>query len=205
MRLAVIFDVDGTLLAPPSLEFRFFCYLIRRGALTLRDTCGMLRKIKSSRPYLLKKQVGVVRSYAETFFQEEVVAHIWFEAVQRMRQHRAKGYGIILLSGTLDFLLLPLHRYLKSEIAIATKPEVINGRFTGNLVGKRICGKEKAERLLKLKQEYDLDLRNSYGYANEFSDHLFLNLLGHPIAVNPDRKLKAKSEAENWTITYFKR
>jgi len=123
--------------------------------------------------------------------------------VERIRWHRAEGHLVVLLTGTLDFLGEPLRAYLGADRMLAARPQVRQGRLTGRLAEAHPYGERKHELLLHLAQEEGLDLRNSYAYADHHSDVPFLETVGHPVAVNPDRRLARIARQRGWTVEQF--
>src|SRR5256884_7965017 len=50
-----------------------------------------------------------------------------------------------------------------------------------------------------------IDLASSYAYSDSITDLPMLELVGHPVAVNPDRDLRREAEKRGWQIRYFRR
>jgi phosphoserine phosphatase len=51
--------------------------------------------------------------------------------------------------------------------------------------------------------EHDVDLAESYAYADHHTDAEMLALVGHPICVNPDARLRREAETRGWSIEAF--
>jgi len=66
------------------------------------------------------------------------------------------------------------------------------------------AGEEKKRRLLAEFPDHDVDWDHSYGYGNSIEDVPFLEVLGHPVAVNSDRKLKKFALQRNWPIEIWR-
>jgi phosphoserine phosphatase len=75
-----------------------------------------------------------------------------------------------------------------------------DGHLTGELAGENCKGEEKLKRLSSEAALRGADWGASYGYGNSAEDIPFLQALGHPTAVNPDRKLKQTASQLGWKI-----
>ena len=51
-----------------------------------------------------------------------------------------------------------------------------------------------------LSDSLGIDLEHSYAYGDSYADKEFLESVGHPVAVNPDRRLKKLAESRGWPI-----
>jgi phosphoserine phosphatase len=213
--VAAFFDLDGTLIPEPSLERRFFRELRRNGWIPpmnyLRWCSEALR--------LLPKGLSAVRYSNKRYlkglcldcsFRHGGTISFFDEGIARVGRHAELGHAIVLLTGTLETLAGLAASSLECELEgrglqvrvhiCATQLEEENGRWTGAIVGEALCGQEKARRIENFAKDRGIDLRRSYGYANDQTDRFFLLSVGHPHAVNPDRKLEALARKDNWPI-----
>ncbi len=89
--------------------------------------------------------------------------------------------------------------------AIATVAETVNGVYTGGLSEPFCYGPAKADAIerVALREGYDLDL--CYSYSDSLSDLPMLEVVGHPVAVNPDNGLEAVARTRGWPIVEFSR
>ncbi|MFM6963738.1 MAG: HAD family hydrolase [Micrococcales bacterium] len=88
---------------------------------------------------------------------------------------------------------------------LGTIVERKDGILTGKLVGKPLHGKAKYKAMKKLAAERNISLRRSYAYSDSQNDLPMLTHVGHPVAVNPDKLLKAHAKAAGWKILDFKK
>lgn len=89
--------------------------------------------------------------------------------------------------------------------AIATVAETRDGLYTGGLSEPFCYGPAKADAIRKVaeREGYDLDL--CYAYSDSVSDLPMLEVVGHPVAVNPDNGLEAVARTRGWPIVEFSR
>ena len=213
-QVAAIFDVDGTLVG--SNVVSYFAWLRMKElppASALAWLAGFLPKIpyywaldKVSRSYFnhafYKNYKGWKPARARYLGRESfsgfTLGRIYPEAMDRLREHKEAGHRVVLLSGALDFLLEPM-RGLVDDVLCASLEEE-GGVYTGELTGAPIAGDARARMLASFARKRNLDLSNSYAYADAISDLPMLEAVGNPVAVNPDRRLAAAAKDRGWQV-----
>ena len=97
----------------------------------------------------------------------------------------------------------PLADHLGIDKFIATTPVVDSeGRYTGE-VEFYAYGNAKAEAIKEMAENLSLDLNNSWAYSDSATDLPMLEVVGNPVAVNPDRELSQQAEQRGWPILEF--
>src|SRR4029079_13738334 len=81
--------------------------------------------------------------------------------------------------------------------------EAVDGHYTGRGGGPFNYREGKAQAIRELAAREDIDLAASYAYSDSESDLPMLRLVGHPVAVNPDKELARVARAEGWEIMRF--
>lgn len=207
--VAAIFDVDQTLVQGHT-ERLFFWYLVRHGRLSLPQALGFLGRLAShpqerfqDKTYLEGLAVKDIIGLAEQCYQEAIAPRVSPAALVCVGQHRQQGHEIILLTGSLSFLLLPLQKELGAHWLIATELARDDGRFTGQITGLHPRGENKLRLLLELSRAQGLDLSQSYAYGDHIQDLYLFRHIGHPVAVNPSWRLKRLARRHHWPIKYF--
>lgn len=222
MRVAAFFDIDGTLLGPPSLERRLLRYLRWRGALTaahgarwlgrfLQRACRGLRSPEemSGSAWLAATNgnkahlAGIRASTVEAFAASLGRRGLGFlpQALQRLEWHAAQGHEIFLVSGTLAPLADVAARQLPlTASACATRLEADGDVFTGEVAGEAMCGPEKARAVERLAAQYGLDLGRSYAYGDSWTDCWMLESVGNPAAVNRSARLARLARHRGWPV-----
>jgi phosphoserine phosphatase len=98
----------------------------------------------------------------------------------------------------------PLGRYLGVDGSIATRAELDDdGRYTGK-VQFYSYGPHKAEAMLEVANWEGIDLGASYAYSDSITDLPMLEVVGHPVVVNPDRELARIAREREWTVRQFR-
>ncbi|MEP7272341.1 MAG: HAD-IB family hydrolase [Acidobacteriota bacterium] len=209
VKIAAIFDVDGTLLTGASLERIFINFLIRRGELKSSDIgrfiSGAFEGIPwvANKNYLRGKDQQKLAMLARVCLDEEISPRLLPAALTRLRWHQASGHQVALLSGTLDLLLAPLADRLGVRAVSATNLETVAQQVTGRIVGGHPFGEGKVDRLRELGRRFAFDPKSSFAYGNHYTDRHFLEKVGHPVAANPDRQLRQLAHMRGWLIEDF--
>ena len=136
---------------------------------------------------------------------EDVIEPIIFrEALDLIREHQAAGRRVYIISASPAEIVQPLTEYLGADQAIATRPLVDDrGRYTGE-VEFYSYGPEKAAAMLVEAETRGIDLAESYAYSDSATDIPMLEVVGHPVVVNPDRALERHARLHEWEIREFR-
>jgi len=208
-RVAAIFDVDRTLVQGHT-ERLFFQHLVSCGLLSPGAALGFLARLAVSprerhrnKSYLAGQRVEGVLSLAAECFRDLILPRVSPVGLARLKEHRAAGHAVVLLTGSLIFLLKPLKELSGADWLIATELVENGGRFTGEIRGLHPRGKNKAILVEELARRHNLDLARSFAYGDHLTDLPLLELVGHPVAVNPGRRLRQLARQRRWPIQRF--
>ena len=207
-KIGAFFDLDGTVVSPPSLEWRFVGYLLARDLLGTRDVARWLGTFAAkalidprsatieNKKYLAALPESLATDWEQSFANR---SPFYPKALEQMNWHWSEGHRVFLIGGTLDFLARAAARQLSGPIEVcATQLEVANGRWTGNLCGPHMSGQEKACAIRNLAARFGLSLWDSYAYGNSISDLPMLDSVGRRTAVNPPARLRHIARTEGW-------
>ncbi|HVF98792.1 MAG TPA: HAD-IB family hydrolase [Chloroflexia bacterium] len=215
--VAAVFDVDRTLVPVTTTERIFIRYLLRYGNLRmnalLRTALLVLKSlparvspfeaIRRERAYLAGQPYEKMRKMAHDCFETGIKPRISRAGLEAIKEHKAKGEMVVLLSGSLDFLLEPFKEYVGADHLIAAKMEVVRGRLTGRIVGDWPYGSYKAVLIRHFAEEHGLDFTRSYAYADHHTDHEVLRLFGNPVVINARTKMQEIARREGWSMKDF--
>lgn len=223
--IGAIFDVDRTLLPGTTAERLFLRYLWEKRELGMREallTAGftlrhlrptpsrIAQSIRRHRPYLRGKDLAEMQALGADCFERDIRPRLAERGIETVAEHRAKGHTTVMLSGSLWFLLQPMAEFLGVNHVIATRLAVKAAskpgrgpKLTTRLEGLHPYGRAKALLIKRFADERHLDLAASYAYADHYTDAEMLALVGHPVCVNPDARLRKEAEARGWHIEAF--
>ena len=219
MRSAALFDLDRTLLSHSSS-------LALAGTFRRRGLIGRRQHLQAGVAQLLFGRFGaghgragqtadaamsVLRGFPVATLRE-IVSDAWEpvlrplvyrEALDLAETHASRGEPVFLVSGALQEVVDVLVRELGLEGALGSSAEIEAGRYTGRLE-RRLLGVAKAEALSELAAAKELDLARSTAYSDSSTDLPFLEAVGSPVAVNPDRELARIARERGWPVHRFR-
>jgi HAD superfamily hydrolase (TIGR01490 family) len=217
---AAFFDLDKTILAKSSsLAFAKPFYeggLIERGDVVKSAYAQFVYLMSGAthdqmdrmRAYLSALSSGweverVQRIVAETI--DAIVDPIVYEeAVSLIRAHQGLGRDVVVISSSGNEVVEPIGERLGVDLAIGTQMAVEDGRYTGEILFYAY-GEGKAEAMAELAQERGYDLEQSYAYSDSLTDLPMMEIVGHPIATNPETELRRVAEERGWPIIEFRK
>lgn len=117
-----------------------------------------------------------------------------------VEKHRKAGDTLLIITATNQFVTQPIAKQLGIPHLLASELEVVEGRFTGKVTGTPCFQEGKIERLkLWLKGRNEV-LEGSYFYSDSINDAPLLTVVDHPVAVDPDDRLRKLAEEQSWKI-----
>lgn len=125
------------------------------------------------------------------------------ESRRLVEQHRQAGRATYIVSASPIELVEPLATALGMTAGIGTRSEIVDGIYTGSLVGPFCYGHGKVEAIRELARWEGLDLAQCYAYSDSASDLPMLEAVGHPVAVNPDQRLERVAGSRGWPVVVF--
>lgn len=215
---AAFFDLDRTLIAGSS-AFVFARAARDAGFIRLQDFVGdayralRFRFFGSSdqstmdvRERILAAAGGIRQSDLvglNDLVLPELLGLIRPEARAILEQHKDAGRETWIVSASPIEIVEPLAIALGMTGGIGTRGELDNGVYTGRLDGPFCYGQGKAEAILALAHQRDIDLANSWSYSDSMSDVPMMNVVGHAVAVNPDAQLAELARQKGWPVVVF--
>jgi HAD superfamily hydrolase (TIGR01490 family) len=211
--IAAIFDVDNTLLPGEASEVRFFRYLWRLKIVGWREisrsawwlarhlpACS-LQPLRERKLYLAGKSAEEIESLGETYCRDALIPALSRDGLAVLDRHRLAGHHIVFVTGAPDFLIAPIARLLDVSTMFAATLERIGQTYSGALSCPLPYGPGKRELVLKLAADRGLDLSASFGYGDSPGDEDILQLVGHPLVVNPIRGMGRIARRRRWSVT----
>jgi len=206
------FDVDHTITRRSS-GVRFISVAVRRGVVPLRVLFAMpwyslayrlgmfrLKDYKAGFPYLRGITRSTMSQIASETFEKLLKGDIYRDAESLIRDRKRNGRTVALASSSLDLIILPLARFLGIDTVIATSLEFDGETSTGRVNGVPVFRREKKRKVLEFLAARGVDPRECSFYTDSIFDMPLLEAVGHPIAVNPDFRLRRAARRRNWPI-----
>jgi HAD superfamily hydrolase (TIGR01490 family) len=147
--------------------------------------------------------VEAMREIASDAWEPVLRPLVYREAIDTAASHAARGERVFIVSAALQEVVEVIAQGLGFDGAIASRAEANDGVYTGRLE-RRLYGAAKADALEELAAAEGLDLPSSTAYSDSHTDLAFLEAVGRPVAVNPDRELRRIADDRGWPIRRFR-
>ncbi|MFL6179939.1 MAG: HAD family hydrolase [Actinomycetes bacterium] len=216
-RSGAFFDIDNTIVRGASLfhlarglaKRRFFTvgdvtrFAWKQGKYRVagrEDVEDMASAIDAALSFVAGHTVDEVVSLGDEIFDERIEEKLYKQTIELARAHLRSGQRVWLVSAAPVELASLIARKLELTGALGTVSEVVGGFYTGKLAGAPLHGPAKAEAVRALAEREDLDLALCSAYSDSSNDIPMLSLVGQPVAINPDAKLRRHAKAMGWYI-----
>lgn len=136
-----------------------------------------------------------------TRFMQECIEPMMLPAAQALlEKHRLAGDFLLIITATNRFITAPIAKRLGVDDLLATDPEEVNGDYTGHVAGTPCFREGKVQRLQAWLKQTGHSLEHSYFYSDSCNDLPLLEVVDHPVAVNPDETLLAVAQERSWPV-----
>lgn len=214
MQLA-IFDLDNTLIGGDS-DHAWGEFLVARECVDadrfrnendrfyrdyLRGDLDIFAYLEFALEPLAQLSRGQLENLQSEFMQE-VISEIWLPHAEALIQrHRDAGHHIMIITATNRFVVEPIAARLGVDTLLATEPEEQNGRFTGRVAGEPCFQGGKVLRLQAwLSENAQYQQGEKWFYSDSINDLPLLQQVEHPVAVDPDERLRRAALERGWQV-----
>ncbi|WP_343600443.1 HAD-IB family hydrolase/lysophospholipid acyltransferase family protein [Mycobacterium sp.] len=216
-KIGAFFDLDGTLVAGFTAVLltreRF-----RRGDIGVGELIGMIQAglnhqlgriefeelILKAASALRGRSLSDLEEIGERLFAQKIESRIYPEMRELVRAHLARGHTVVLSSSALTIQVEPVARFLGIPNTLTNQFETDeNGVLVGTVVTPILWGPGKAAAVQKFAAEHDIDLKDSYFYADGDEDVALMYLVGNPRPTNPEGNMAAVARRRGWPILRF--
>lgn len=209
-----IFDLDNTLLTHDS-DYLWGRYLVERGLVDAEEyeganeqfyaqykqgTLDISRFLRFALRPLSEHDPETLKQWRSEFVETKIRAEIAPGAPALLDHHRERGHTLLIITATNRFVTEPIAELLGVPNLLATRPELRDGRYTGDFVGTPTFREGKVTNLHAWLDANDETLENSWFYSDSHNDLALLEAVTHPVAVDPDPMLKGVAEERGWKI-----
>jgi HAD superfamily hydrolase (TIGR01490 family) len=162
-----------------------------------------VRKAAEDGLMLLKDlEVDELRALVSGAMEPALKPLVYREPLDLVARHRRRDERVFIVSAALQEIVDALAEELGFDGAVGSVCEVVDGRFTGRSL--RAChGPGKAEAVRELAAAEGIDLAHATAYSDSHTDLPFLDAVGNPVAVNPDRELRRVARERGWPMLTF--
>ena len=144
-----------------------------------------------------------IRQLVRETMEETIAPLAYQEALDLIASHRRAGRDVWIVSSGGEEIVEPFAEFLGVDEVIATRSGIDDeGRYDGTLEFYAYAG-AKATAIRQIAEARGYDLTRCFAYSDSITDLPMLSAVGHPMAVNPDKELRAAAEAMSWQIQEF--
>jgi fatty acyl-CoA reductase len=137
-------------------------------------------------------------------FKETILPSIYDDARSEISIHKAEKAKVVILSSALEGICFEMAKELSFDDVLCSSLEADLGVMTGRSVGHICFGEEKAVRLKEYCRKNSLAASEAWYYGDSVSDIPPLRAVGHPICINPEKKLRRVAISNKWKILNWK-
>ena len=153
-----------------------------------------------SQKFLSEQEPARLDELHQQFMQEDILPNISEASRERVKHHQDQGHTLIIITATNRFVTAPIAHELGVEHLLAIELKMENGRYTREIEGVPTFREGKVTRLNMWLENRSETLAGSYFYSDSHNDLPLLEIVDHPVVVDPDPKLKAVAEQNDWPM-----
>jgi len=209
-----IFDLDNTLIAGDS-DYLWGEFLVEQGIVDReyyqRENDRYFQEYKdgtldiheflrfSLRP-LAEYPLEQLQDWHAQYMRDKITPILLPSASKLIQKHRNDGATVLIITATNRFVTEPIADQLGVDELLATEPEFVDGRYTGEVIDPPCFRQGKVERLEQWLHSHGTNLAQSWFYSDSHNDLPLLELVSHPVAVDPDDTLRQHAEMRGWPL-----
>ena len=209
-----LFDLDNTLLNGDS-DYLWGQFLVERGIVDgsfyesenqrfydqyLQGSLDIHEFLRFQLEPLARHNRLQLESWRADYLQEKIIPILLDKARKLIDSHRDQGDETVIITATNRFITEPIANYFGVHTLLATEPEMKDGQYTGGVNGTPCFQEGKVENLQTWLKHNGRSLEDSWFYSDSHNDLPLLELVDHPVAVNPDDRLAAIADKRDWPV-----
>jgi HAD superfamily hydrolase (TIGR01490 family) len=221
MTQLALFDLDNTLL-PFDSDYEWGQFLVRQGVVDGIDYAQKNEQfyadyklgkldidafLRFALKPLSEHPRAQLQQWHDAFMAEVIVGKLHPAAIALVKRHQDAGDLCCVVTATNSFVTRPIVNAFGISHLVATEPATVNNEatqmFTGAVYGIPSFREGKIQRvrdwLASLGHTME-QMEKSYFYSDSLNDLPLLEVVSHPIATNPDPRLRAEAEKRQWPI-----
>lgn len=121
-------------------------------------------------------------------------------AQQLLDRHRAQGHELLIITATNEFITRPIAELLGVSELIACQGEIVDDMYTGAPCGVPSYHAGKVTRLNTWLAQRNTSADGAFFYSDSYNDLPLLEIVDHPVAVDPDDRLRDTAAKRGWPI-----
>jgi len=209
-----IFDLDNTLLAGDS-DHAWGEFLVEESIVDAEEyrkandrfyqeyldgELDIMHYLSFALQPLARHDMKQLLAWRQEFVEKKITPMMLPRAAELLDSHRNQGHTLLIITATNRFVTEPVAELLDIEHLIATEPELVNGRYTGEVAGVPSFQDGKVTRLHDWLESTGENLDGAWFYSDSHNDAPLLRKVDNPVAVDPDPTLERIAKENSWKI-----
>lgn len=214
----VLFDLDHTLL-PLDSDYQWADFLARNGYVgnpdeALRRNDELMDRynagnLSAAESYafmlglLTLADIPTLKQWHASYMEAIIRPAITPAAVDLIKHHTRQNDLCAIVTATNEFVTAPIAQAFQIDHLVATIPEIVNGRYTGHVLGTPSYQEGKIHRvhdwLEGLGKQFD-EFDETWFYSDSINDLPLMDVVSHPVAANPSPALRQTAQGRGWPI-----
>lgn len=120
-----------------------------------------------------------------------------------IQEHQQAGRKVVMATTSPFDLVEPLADALGCDGLVATRYGERDGAYDGTVAGSFVWGAGKLAAVREWADEHGVDVGQSWAYSDSVYDLPLLSAVAHPVAVNPDPRLRVIAVARRWPAQFL--
>jgi HAD superfamily hydrolase (TIGR01490 family) len=209
-----IFDLDNTLIGDDSdhLWGQFACdqglvdsadFAARSDRFYAEYQAGILdidSYLRLALSTVQGRSTADVDALHRDFMRDWIMPVMLPRAAELIADHRRRGHELLIITATSRFITAPIVAELGVANLIACEAQILHGKYTGEPTGIPSYQAGKVTRLRQWLDDRKTTLRGAWFYSDSHNDLPLLELVDHPVAVDPDATLRARATERGWPV-----
>ena len=209
-----LFDLDNTLLGGDS-DYLWGRFLVEQGlvdgeryeqenarfyAQYHAGTLDIREFLRFALQPLASHDLATLHAWRAQYLKDKIAPILLPAAQDLVEKHRAQGDTLLIITATNRFVTEPIAAMYGIEHLLATDPEMVAGRYTGEISGVPCYREGKVQRLEMWLADQGMEMGESWFYSDSHNDLPLLECVTHPVAVDPDETLRQEAESKGWPV-----
>jgi HAD superfamily hydrolase (TIGR01490 family) len=216
-RTAAIFDIDDSLLdGNAGTIFTWYLYSNREMLAGQRSQVPRAlydyarKRLSESDMVALGSlcQQGLradrLRELAARCFEKHIKKRVTQGGLRTVRRHLLNGHLVVVASGSPQFIIDEVGRFLHAHEAIGTRAVIKGGLSSDELIKPIVFKEGKRERVKDVLAQHQIDLGQSFLYSDSVADTPLFEEIGHPVVINPKPAFRAEAVRRGWEVVEWK-
>lgn len=209
-----ILDLDNTLLRGDS-DYLWGCFLVEKKRVDPEfhqaendrfykeyeaGNMDIMEFLRFQLEPLKRIPMQELRELRSEYLERYIEPIITEQARNLVEHHRRNQAELLIITATNSFITRPIADMFNIDHLIATEPEIVEGRYTGEVAGIPSYREGKVTRLNDWLETHGADMNGSWFYSDSYNDLPLLSMVDNPVAVNPDDRLHSHAVEAGWKI-----